>query len=423
MNENPLKMKKHIYLFNEGSRAAVYGIGTYIRQMITCLTSIEDLVLHIVRLNSDVECFEVVNSKNGYEEINIPSSLFSMGDRWKRHYRNCWYLIHSNMQIKKEEPVYFLLNYTNHHLMIPEIKKTFPSCQITFVIHSQNWCFALNGNIKQIQSLLKKDKYTLNSKEQGILKSFYNEKQAYELVDRVICLSHFTENLLWKLYEISPDKTEVIYNGLEEDIVYSSTTIRNDLKRQLGFSEKEKIILYVGRLDSIKGIKSLIHSFISLISERKDCRLVLIGDGDFSTYLKECNGYWDLITFTGRLEKDQLYQFYQIADIGILPSMHEQCSYTAIEMMMHGIPMIVSTSTGLNEMIEENYNGLHVPIKEHMNEVEIDTNLLAKKIIYLLQNPKKRKQMGINARNYYEKRYAIEIMRTKMINFYNSLYK
>ena len=35
MNENPLKMKKHIYLFNEGSRAAVYGIGTYIRQMIT----------------------------------------------------------------------------------------------------------------------------------------------------------------------------------------------------------------------------------------------------------------------------------------------------------------------------------------------------------------------------------------------------
>lgn len=423
MNENPLKMKKHIYLFNEGSRAAVYGIGTYIRQMITCLTSIEDLVLHIVRLNSDVECFEVVNSKNGYEEINIPSSLFSMGDRWKRHYRNCWYLIHSNMQIKKEEPVYFLLNYTNHHLMIPEIKKTFPSCQITFVIHYQNWCFALNGNIKQIQSLLKKDKYTLNSKEQGILKSFYNEKQAYELVDRVICLSHFTENLLWKLYEISPDKTEVIYNGLEEDIVYSSTTIRNDLKRQLGFSEKEKIILYVGRLDSIKGIKSLIHSFISLISERKDCRLVLIGDGDFSTYLKECNGYWDLITFTGRLEKDQLYQFYQIADIGILPSMHEQCSYTAIEMMMHGIPMIVSTSTGLNEMIEENYNGLHVPIKEHMNEVEIDTNLLAKKIIYLLQNPKKRKQMGINARNYYEKRYAIEIMRTKMINFYNSLYK
>ena len=423
MNENPLKMKKHIYLFNEGSRAAVYGIGTYIRQMITCLTSIEDLVLHIVRLNSDVECFEVVNSKNGYEEINIPSSLFSMGDRWKRHYRNCWYLIHSNMQIKKEEPVYFLLNYTKHHLMIPEIKKTFPSCQITFVIHYQNWCFALNGNIKQIQSLLKKDKYTLNSKEQGILKSFYNEKQAYELVDRVICLSHFTENLLWKLYEISPDKTEVIYNGLEEDIVYSSTTIRNDLKRQLGFSEKEKIILYVGRLDSIKGIKSLIHSFISLISERKDCRLVLIGDGDFSTYLKECNGYWDLITFTGRLEKDQLYQFYQIADIGILPSMHEQCSYTAIEMMMHGIPMIVSTSTGLNEMIEENYNGLHVPIKEHMNEVEIDTNLLAKKIIYLLQNPKKRKQMGINARNYYEKRYAIEIMRTKMINFYNSLYK
>lgn len=402
-------MKKHVYLFNEGSRAAVYGIGTYIRQMITCLTSIKDLFLHVVQLNSDVEYFEIIKHESGYEEINIPSPLFTIREQQDRYYRNCWYLIRSNMHIKKEESVYFFLNYTNHRLMISEMRKTFPSCHIYFTIHYQNWCFSLNGDVNQIKKLLKKNKYELSSQEQIILNSFHEEEQTYELVDRVICLSHFTENLLWHLYKISPNKIEVIYNGLKDEVVYNSTTVRNNLKRQLGFSNKEKIILYVGRLDPIKGIKLLIRSFISLVSEKKDCRLVLIGDGNFSTYLKECNGYWNQITFTGRLEKDQLYQFYQIADIGILPSMHEQCSYTAIEMMMFGIPLIASTTTGLKEMIREDKSDYLFDMQSEEDE-EAQKTLIYLMANLLLESPNKRKE---SVQMNFKKNYTIKIMSNK----------
>ncbi len=44
---------KQVYLFNEGSRAAIYGIGTYIRQMVAFLSGRQDIRLNLVMLNSD----------------------------------------------------------------------------------------------------------------------------------------------------------------------------------------------------------------------------------------------------------------------------------------------------------------------------------------------------------------------------------
>ena len=67
-----------------------------------------------------------------------------------------------------------------------------------------------------------------------------------------------------------------------------------------------------------------------------------VGDGFYSYYLNSCNPTWNKITFTGKLNKEDLYKLYQIADIGVLPSFHEQCSYVAIEMMMYGIPLVAS---------------------------------------------------------------------------------
>ncbi|MDR1200096.1 MAG: glycosyltransferase [Tannerellaceae bacterium] len=139
--------------------------------------------------------------------------------------------------------------------------------------------------------------------------------------------------------------------------------------------------------------------------------------------MKECEDIWMHITWTGRLNKSKLYSIYSIADIGILPSLAEQCSYVAIEMMMHGMPLIASTSTGLNEMIEEGYNGLHIPIEESLDEQNINTTLLAEKIIYLLQNPEERKRMGVNSRRRYETLYTSEIMGREMLNVYHSVLK
>ena len=105
----------------------------------------------------------------------------------------------------------------------------------------------------------------------------------------------------------------------------------------------------------------------------------------------------------------------------MMPSFHEQCSYVAIEMMMHGVPLIASTSTGLKEMVEDGISGLHIPVVEYPDKIEIDSSLLAEKILYLLQHPEETRKLGENGRKRFEKIYTSEIFGQNMIQFYQSI--
>ena len=403
-------MKKHVFLFNEGSRAAVYGIGTYIRQMVSCLTGVDNVSLHLVQLNSDVENV-TFSQLEGYEELCVPRSLFQLGDKFMRYYRNTWRLVQLYFPITENGSVFFLLNYSSHHVLIPQMRAAFPSCRIYFTIHYQEWCFSLNGNVSRFKEILQtQDVDRLDSVGKEVLESYRKEKETYEQVDKVICLSRFTERLLWDEYRIAQDKTVVIYNGLKDDADNCLSEVKKQLKEQFGFQPEEKIVLFVGRLDPIKGVLTLIRSFHTVLKKRQDCHLVLIGDGDFSRYLKECDGYWNKITFTGRLEKERLYQFYRIADIGVLPSMHEQCSYTAIEMMMFRVPLIASTTTGLKEMVE-NETGWVFEMKE--GDEKNSEYVLSDLIFDMLSKESSTfENLRLAAKLQYDNRYSIEEMKS-----------
>ena len=181
------------------------------------------------------------------------------------------------------------------------------------------------------------------------------------------------------------------------------------------------MILFVGRLHTVKGLIYLIRAFRDVLDKMPNCRLIIAGSGQYDTYLCETKDISTTVTFTGLLEKKELYEIYQIADIGVMPSFHEQCSYVAIEMMMHGVPLIASTSTGLKEMVEDGVSGLHIPVIEHPDKVEIDVSKLAKKILYLLEHPQEARKLGDNGRKRYEKIYTSETFGQNMVRFYQSL--
>jgi glycosyltransferase involved in cell wall biosynthesis len=58
------------------------------------------------------------------------------------------------------------------------------------------------------------------------------------------------------------------------------------------------------------------------------------------------------ITFAGLLEKNELYELYHIADIGIAPSLFELFGYVAVEMMIHKLPIVVTATSGQNEVVD-----------------------------------------------------------------------
>ena len=398
---------KHYYLFNNASRAAQYGIGTYLNQLSHGLK--EEASVNIIAINSEEE--EVKSTEEeGIRTIHIPEiSYKNAPENFQRYYRNLVYLLKTF--IGENEEAIFVLNYLYMTPLVKLLHVHFPNCKVATVVHYMNWCFALNGNVSKFHQLLENNHR--DEKEQALYKEYLNDRKLLQEVDKVICLSQSTRNLLIADYQLNPEKTTVIYNGLKDEGIMTITSEeRKKLKQSLSFDAEDSIVLFVGRLDSIKGVDLLIKAFRKVLEICPHAHLLLAGDGDYNAYLKECNGIRTRITFTGKVKKEELYQYYQIADVGVMPSFHEQCSYVGIEMMTHGVPLIGTNSTGLGEMIMDE---LKMELDENKEE-QLSVELLANKIIKVLISQQATWREA--SRKRYEEYYTQENMKNQYLNLF-----
>lgn len=410
----------NLYLFNEDSRASAYGIGTYIKQLLSCV-EMEDYNVSVIHFRSDRKEFEI-EVRNAVTYYYIPNSYgydsYTKKDISK-YYRNALYILSS--YIKKADRLIFHVNYNQSEPLLDLLKSEWPEAKTVFTLHYQNWCFALKGNTSYFKQIIHKPKDELTDDiEKSIYNSFEEECSLFSKVDCVVCLSTYTYNLLLSEYGVPKDKLKLIHNGLMDDVSMLCKEEKVSLKKKLYIDSDEKILLFVGRLDETKGVYHLIKAFKQLLETESNCRLFIVGDGMFSSFLRASTGCWSKITFTGRIEKEELYQLYQIADLGILPSLNEQCSYVAIEMMMFGLPIISTTSTGLDEMIDAGYNGYKIAIKEEDNKI----SLSSEELLNLMQESLHFQSLSVlsdNARKRYSEKYCLTIMQYKVLDVYNNL--
>lgn len=146
-----------------------------------------------------------------------------------------------------------------------------------------------------------------------------------------------------------------------------------------------------------------------------EARLVIVGDGNISQYLGFCSGLWGKVIFTGRLDKKQLYTLFRISELGVLPSLQEQCSYVGIEMMMHGIPVVGTDAMGISEMMEKEYQ---VPLIAKGNELLLCADRLSEIMLKVMMT---REHLGKQSRLRFEKQYSLSIMQSEIIQLYNDL--
>ncbi|WP_431426124.1 TIGR04157 family glycosyltransferase [Bacteroides hominis] len=405
---------KHVYLIDSNSRASQYGIGTYIKQMLL-------LRFHF----SNNMCFTIICLNEGRDEVeeeyDIEGKLVKLSlpkvymDRNEvntdRYYRNIKYVL--SLYIDQSEENIFHFNYLHHFPLMKYLKERYTNCVTILTIHYLNWCLELRGNMVQFKNfLLKKERDKI---EERLYKEYISDKFFFEKVDKIICLSKFTRSLLVDYYDVNDRKISVIYNGIIDEGVLLETNERNLKKKELLFPEDEKIILFVARLDVVKGLGFLIKAFKKILQVNQNLRLIIVGDGDYDMYLRECLDIGSKVTFTGKVSRDVLYRYYQIADIGVMPSFHEQCSYVAIEMMMYGIPLIGSNSTGLSEMLNKE---CCLALHEDENDIVLNVDDLYNCILYLLDDSNNRKSR-IYYRKVFEERYVLKNIGNKLWNLYN----
>ncbi|HII84309.1 MAG TPA: glycosyltransferase family 4 protein [Methanobacterium subterraneum] len=132
-------------------------------------------------------------------------------------------------------------------------------------------------------------------------------------------------------------------------------------KAKIGLSNKQ-IILFVGRLISIKGLEYLLNAFKILKCDKNSVALVIIGDGVLENKLKSICIEENIedVYFTGWLDDDKI-MYYGISDVFVLPSLKDLCPLVINEAMCSGLPVISTKNIGCAvDMISNGKNGFLV---------------------------------------------------------------
>ena len=187
-----------------------------------------------------------------------------------------------------------------------------------------------------------------------------------------------------KLNKVFED-VEVINNGIE--IPKEATNYKNN-------------ILFVGRITREKGLQTIASSLNNL-----DINIQILGEGDLKEILKK---RYKKLKFFGFQNPEK---YYRNSSILIVPSIwQENFPYSIIEGMSYGLCVIGTNLGGIPEMIKSNKTGMLFNAKD---KKDFDD-----KIAYLLNNPKKVKKLGKNARNYVMENLNSE----KMVKNYKEIY-
>ena len=410
----------NLYLFNDNDIAATYGIGTYLNELIHALKE-STICVHVVHLHSVRPEFEIVKTdeiENWYiPEVRNHNTFDGNIQKIEEYYQNVIFLLRIN--IKDTADLIFHFNFNQCYALAKGLKKVF-DCKTVSTIHFMKWTLELQGNMQKFHALNFKAKSERSTFEELLYTTNEYESFLYHEVDRVIALSQYMKDLLCSEYQLNPHKIFVIPNGLE-DLVYRLEFDKIALRRKWHLTENEFLILFVGRLHEMKGLTFLIDAFQKVIDKIPDSRLIIVGSGDFKSYLQASKNICAKVSFTGLMEKTELHELYQIANIGVMPSLFETFGYVVVEMMMHELPIVATATSGLNDVFDETC-GLKVPLITYPDKVEIDTDLLADRIVYLLEHPEEAREMGKNGRKRYIKHYSTGVFQKKMLRLYESLY-
>jgi glycosyltransferase involved in cell wall biosynthesis len=224
----------------------------------------------------------------------------------------------------------------------------------------------------------------------------YEQKMAL-LADRVVTVSNQAAAFFTSVLHIPSDKIKTIKNGAAfPDESESISAVRS----HYGLSDDEKIILYIGDISCNGGVYVLVNAFKQVLQKYRNSRLLIVGEGDYSTLLSQANPLWGRLTFTGPLTPAKLNQLILSADMGIVPALYGQCSFAAIHMCYRKLPLIISDVDGLAEVYHDGVTALKINIARNENhEPEINSGQLKEKILSLIKNENLAKMLSINAYN------------------------
>ncbi len=235
------------------------------------------------------------------------------------------------------------------------------------------------------------------------------EKRAVRESAAVTAASEIEVSELVDLYGADTSKLHIIPCGVDPNVFRPMR--QADAREVLGRDQCERIILFVGRIEQIKGIDVLLRALGLLFFRhpelRSDVCLLVVGGaldpGDDSPEIEKIEALRSLVhqhrmeanvSFVGSMDQQRLALFYAAADVCAVPSLTESFGLVALEAMACGTPVVGTRVGGLQTLIEHGQSGLLVPAGDYQ--------ALAESIAQVLTDPRLRMHLAHGARERAE---------------------
>lgn len=256
------------------------------------------------------------------------------------------------------------------------------------LIHAHDWLVARAGiTLKNLYGIPLVS--TIHATEFGRNHGIHNEVQrqinqlewtlTYESW-KVICCSKYMACEISQVFQLPANKIRIIPNGVE---IGTITDVGRDEDFRTNYAASyEKIVYFIGRLVPEKGVQVLIESVPSVIKQFPNVKFVISGVGAYREKLAELAdnlGVSSKIYFTGFADDQIRNMLLAAGDVAVFPSLYEPFGIVALEAMAAKVPVIVSDTGGLTEVIDHEVTGLKVQPN--------DVSGLADSIVRVLSNP------------------------------------
>jgi D-inositol-3-phosphate glycosyltransferase len=252
------------------------------------------------------------------------------------------------------------------------------------------------------------------------------ERQVMARVDRIIAATPAEEAQLEWLYKADMSKVRVIPPGVDTNHFYPIPA--DEARQYIGLAPDAHMILFVGRIEPLKGLDTLIKAVACL--KVKDLvepvHLAVIGgdpdvpveemSSEMARVQKMCDELTvgKMVAFLGRRSQDTLPYYYSAADVLVMPSHYESFGMVALEAMACGTPVIASQVGGLAFLVQNGVTGYHV--------TDDDDNELCERLSGLLGNADLKKSLGRNAARVAQD-YSWDKITARILTVYQELAK
>ena len=275
--------------------------------------------------------------------------------------------------------------------------------------------------------------HTLGEMKNRVARSDEEREGAYRLdgerrvlarADRVIAATPAEQAQLEWIYKADANKITVIPPGVDTCHFYPIPL--DEALQFLGLCCENRMILFVGRIEPLKGLDTLVEAVecLGIKDLAEPVQLAIIGGdpeaapeemtAEMARIQKMCDELTvgKMVAFLGKRGQDTLPYYYSAAEVVVMPSHYESFGMVALEAMACGTPVIASQVGGLAFLVQDGVTGYHVP--------DGDYQALCEKLTALLGDAELRRTLGRNAAEVAQD-YAWEKIARKIVGVYTEL--